>query len=110
MMAYLFLAIAIVAEVMATAALAKTANAAGWMPSLVTLFGYVIAFVCLSITLRTMPVGVAYAIWSGVGIVLISLVGALFLEQRLDTPAYIGIGLIAAGVVIVNVFSGATHL
>ena len=109
-MPYVFLGIAIIAEVIATAALARTAGSDGWMPSAATVIGYAISFVCLSVTLRTMPVGIAYAIWSGAGIVLISLVGTLLLGQKLDMPAVIGIGLIAIGVVIVNVFSGATHL
>lgn len=109
-MAYLFLAIAIVAEVIATAALARSAGSESLVPSITTVAGYVIAFVCLSVTLRTMPVGVAYAIWSGAGIVLISTVGALFLGQKLDTAALIGIALIAAGVIVVNAFSATTHL
>jgi small multidrug resistance pump len=109
-MPYLFLAIAIVAEVMATAGLARTAEANGWMPSAGTIIGYIVAFLCLSVTLRTMPVGVAYAIWSGAGIVLISLVGTLTLGQKLDMPAIIGIALIAAGVIVVNAFSDARLL
>jgi small multidrug resistance pump len=109
-MPYLFLALAIVAEVTATAALARTAEANGWMPSAVTIIGYAVAFLCLSVTLRTMPVGIAYAIWSGAGVVLISLVGTLMLGQKLDAPAIVGIALIAAGVIVVNAFSGAGHL
>lgn len=79
------------------------------MPSIVVLLGYGIAFYFLSITLRTIPVGIAYAIWSGVGIVLITLVGWLVFGQKMDAPALIGMGLIIAGVVTMNVFSKAGH-
>ncbi|KAG0775560.1 hypothetical protein G6F22_013209 [Rhizopus arrhizus] len=75
------------------------------VPSLITVTGYLISFYFLSLTLREIPVGIAYAIWSGVGIVLISIVGAVLFKQHLDTPAMIGIGLIIAGVVGMNVFS-----
>lgn len=79
------------------------------MPSIVVVLGYGIAFYFLSITLRTIPVGIAYAIWSGVGIVLITLVGWLVFGQKMDAPALIGMGLIIAGVVTMNVFSKAGH-
>jgi small multidrug resistance pump len=67
--------------------------------------GYGLAFYCLSLTMRTIPIGIAYAIWSGVGIVLIALVGLLFYRQPLDAPALIGMAFILAGVLIINVFS-----
>jgi small multidrug resistance pump len=67
--------------------------------------GYAAAFYFLSLTLRTIPVGVAYAVWAGVGVVLISLVGWLMFDQELDAAAFVGIGLIAAGVVVLNLFS-----
>lgn len=102
---YAYLGIAIVAEVCATSALKASENFTRLGPSIVTVLGYVIAFYFLSLTLRTMPTGIAYAIWSGVGIVLISLVGALFFKQHLDGPALLGIALIIAGVVVMNVFS-----
>lgn len=105
MQSYLFLAIAIIAEVIATSALKASENFTQLWPSLLTLAGYAVAFFCLSLTLRTMPVGIAYAIWSGVGIVLISAIGWIAFGQKLDLPAIIGLGLIIAGVLVVNLFS-----
>jgi small multidrug resistance pump len=104
-MTYLYLGIAIVAEVIGTSALKASASFSRLGPSLVTIVGYVIAFFFLSLTLRVMSTGIAYAIWSGVGIVLISAVGWIWFRQTLDVPAIIGLGLIIAGVVVVNVFS-----
>ena len=79
-------------------------------PSVATVAGYVASFYCLTITLRTLPTGVAYAIWSGAGIVLISLVSWLVYKQRLDAAALAGMGLIIAGVVVINLFSkSAAH-
>lgn len=104
-MSYVYLGIAIVAEIIATSALAASNNFSRLQPSLVTIVGYAIAFWFLSLTLRTMPTGVAYAIWSGVGIVLIAAVGWIWFKQALDVPAMVGLGLIIAGVVVVNVFS-----
>jgi len=103
--AYLYLGIAIVSEVIGTAALNASAGFTRLWPSLVTIAGYGIAFFCLSLTLRSIPVGIAYAIWSGVGIVLISIVGLLWFRQALDLPAVAGIGLIIAGVLVINLFS-----
>jgi small multidrug resistance pump len=74
-------------------------------PSLVVAVSYGISFYCLSLTLRTVPVGIAYAIWSGVGVVLVSLIGWLVFNQKLDLPALLGITLIAAGVAVLNLFS-----
>lgn len=102
---YAYLGIAIVAEVCATSALKASENFTCLGPSIVTVLGYVIAFYFLSLTLRTMPTGIAYAIWSGVGIVLISAVSWVWFKQALDLPALIGLGLIIAGVIVVNVFS-----
>lgn len=104
-MTYLYLGIAIVAEVIGTSALKASASFSRLGPSLVTIVGYAIAFFFLSLTLRVMSTGIAYAIWSGVGIVLISAVGWIWFRQALDMPAIIGLGLIIAGVVVVNVFS-----
>jgi len=104
-MKWLYLGIAIVAEIIATSALKSAEGFTRLLPSLVTVAGYAVAFYFLALTLREIPVGIAYAIWSGVGIVLISLVGALFFKQHLDGPALLGITLILAGVVIMNVFS-----
>ena len=104
-MKWLYLGIAIVAEIIATSALKSAEGFTRLLPSLVTVAGYAVAFYFLALTLREIPVGIAYAIWSGVGIVLISLVGTLFFKQHLDGPALLGIALILAGVVIMNVFS-----
>lgn len=107
---YLPLAIAIVAEVIATTALKSSESFTRVLPSIITVLGYAIAFYCLSLTLRSIPTGIAYAIWSGVGIVLISLAGWFIHKQSLDLPALIGLALIIAGVIIVNVFSkSAVH-
>ena len=97
-MNWLYLAVAIVLEVVATSALKASDGFTRLWPSLLVLLGYAAAFYMLSITLRSMPVGVVYAIWSGVGVVLITLVGWLWFRQALDMAAFIGIGLIAAGV------------
>lgn len=104
---YLALGLAIVAEVIATSALKASESFTRWLPSIVTVIGYITSFWFLSITLRTVPVGVAYAIWSGLGIVLITTVAWLLFGQRVDLPAVIGMGLIIAGVVVLNVFSKA---
>jgi len=103
--AYIYLGIAIVSEVIATTALKASDGFTQWWPSVITVVGYGIAFYCLALTLRVIPTGVAYAIWSGVGIVLISLAGWVMFRQSLDLPAIIGMGLIVAGVVVINVFS-----
>jgi small multidrug resistance pump len=102
---YLHLAIAVVAEVIATSALKASDGFTRIGPAIVTTIGYGIAFYFLALTLRTMPVGIAYAIWSGIGIVLISLVGLFWYRQALDAPAVLGLGLIIAGVLTVNLFS-----
>jgi len=107
-MNYLMLAIAIVAEVCATTAM-KQSDGFTRMPwTVVTVIGYGIAFYFLSLTLRTIPTGIAYAIWSGVGIVLISTAAWAFQGQKLDAAAVIGVGLIVTGVIVMNVFSSAS--
>ena len=103
--AYLFLAIAIVVEVVATSCLKASDGFTRLLPSVVTVVGYATSFYFLSLTLATIPTGIAYAIWSGVGIVLISLVGWIVFQQALDAPALIGMGLIMAGVIVINLFS-----
>lgn len=108
MIAYVYLGIAIIAEVIATTALRAADGFTQLWPSLISIVGYVVAFYFLSLTLRTMPVGIAYAIWSGVGIVLISLAGWLLYKQLLDLPAVVGMGLIMAGVIVINLFSKST--
>ena len=104
-MAYIYLAIAILAEVAATSALKASEEFTRLVPSLVVVVGYWVAFYLLTLVLRSIPVGVTYAIWAGVGIVLVALVGAVLYKQVPDMPAMIGIGLIVAGVVVINVFS-----
>ena len=104
-MAFFYLALAIVAEVVATSALKATEGFTRLGPSLLVVAGYAIAFFMLSLVLRTIPVGIAYAIWAGLGIVLVALVGAVIYGQRPDLPAMLGIALIVAGVVIIQLFS-----
>ncbi|KAG0188671.1 hypothetical protein DFQ28_004526 [Apophysomyces sp. BC1034] len=107
MLAYLYLALAIVAEVIGTSALKASDGFTRLLPSAITAAGYAVAFYCLALTLRSMPVSIAYAIWSGAGIVLISLVAFFVYGQRLDWPAAIGMGFIIVGVVLMNGFSKA---
>ena len=102
---WIFLSIAIVSEVIATSCLKAAEGFTRLWPSMMVVVGYLLAFYFLSLTLKTIPVGVAYAIWSGIGVLLIALSGWLFLGQSLDLPAVIGLSLIVAGVVIINVFS-----
>jgi small multidrug resistance pump len=104
-MIYAWLVVAIVFEVIATSALKATDGFTRLWPSVVTLGGYAFAFYFLSLTLRTMPVGIVYAVWSGAGIVLIAAIGWFWFRQALDTPALIGLALILAGVLVVNLFS-----
>jgi len=106
-MPYVFLAIAIVAEVIGTSALKASEGFSKTMPSVVTVIAYGAAFYCLSITLKSVPVGVAYAIWSGAGVALIAVVGWVVFGQKLDAAAIIGMGLIVTGVVVMQVFSKA---
>jgi multidrug transporter EmrE-like cation transporter len=107
MNAWLLLAIAIAAEVVGTSALKASEGFSRLAPSVVVVLGYAVAFYCLSLVLRTIPVGVAYAIWSGLGIVLITLVAWVVYDQTIDLAAALGMGLIVAGVVVLNVFSGS---
>lgn len=107
-MNWLYLAIAIVAEVIATSALKASEGFTRPLPSVLVVAGYGIAFYLLSLTLRTIPMGVVYAIWSGAGIVLITLAGYVLYKQRLDLPALVGIGLIVAGVLVMQLFSKST--
>ena len=103
--AYLYLGAAIVAEVIATSLLKTSNGFTRLWPSVATVIGYAISFYCLAQTLGSVPTGVAYAIWSGVGIVLISLIAWLVFGQTLDAPALLGMGLIIAGVLVINLFS-----
>jgi small multidrug resistance pump len=102
---YVWLAIAIVAEVIGTSALRASEGFTRLAPALVVVAGYGLAFYCLSMTLKSMPVGIVYAIWSGVGIVLITLVAMVLYRQIPDLAAVAGLSLIVAGVVVLNLFS-----
>jgi small multidrug resistance pump len=104
-MSYAYLFAAIVCEVIATSALKAAEGFTRLWPSVVVVAGYGLAFYCLSLTLRTIPVGIAYALWSGIGIVLIALVGRIVYRQSLDAPALIGMALILAGILVINLFS-----
>jgi small multidrug resistance pump len=104
-MNHLFLVIAVVFEVIATSTLKATEGFTRFWPSVVTVAGYACAFYFLSLPVRTIPVGIVYALWCGIGIVLVTLVGWVVLKQALDTPALIGMGLILAGVIVINLFS-----
>ena len=104
-MKYIFLSLAILSEVIATTLLTASAGFAKPVPALLSLIGYGAAFYWLALTLRTMPVGIAYGIWSGVGIILISAIGMVWFRQTLDMPAVVGLVLIIAGVLIINLFS-----
>lgn len=106
-MSYVYLAIAIIAEVAATSALKASAEFTKVGPSIIVVVGYATAFYFLALVLKHIPVGVAYAIWSGAGIALISLVGLVVFGQKLDTPALIGLAFIITGIVIMQVFSNS---
>ena len=102
---WLFLSVAIIAEVVATSTLKASEGFTKLWPSLIVLLGYAIAFYFLSLTLKAIPVGIAYAVWAGLGIVLISLAGWLIFGQKLDLASILGMALIVTGVVVINVFS-----
>lgn len=104
-MKWLYLGLAIVSEVLASSALRASDGFTRVGPTLLLIIGYAVSFYFLSLTLRTIPMGIAYAVWSGVGILLICAVGWLMFGQKLDLPAMVGLGFIVAGVVILNVFS-----
>ena len=100
-----YLAIAIVGEVIATSFLRASAGFTQLVPSIIVVVGYCVTFYFFSLALQTIPVGIGYAIWSGVGIVLVSIIAFFVYGQTLDLPALIGIGLILAGVLVINLFS-----
>ena len=105
LMAYILLAFAIVSEVMGSTFLVKSEGFTQLVPSILVVIFYVISFYLLSQVIKTIPLGVAYAIWGGVGIVLTALIGFLMFRQSLDLAALIGIALIIGGVIVMNVFS-----
>ncbi len=106
-MQWLYLTVAIISEVIATSALKAAEGFTRWWPSLIVVIGYASAFYFLSLTLRTIPLGMAYAIWSGVGVALVTLIGWGVYHQSLNLAAIIGISLIVSGVVVLNLFSKA---
>ena len=101
----MFLALAIISEVIATTSLKSTEGFTKLVPSIIVVVGYTAAFYFVSLTLDTLPVGIVYAIWSGVGIALIAIISVIVLDQKLDAGAVVGMGLIIAGVVVMRVFS-----
>lgn len=107
---YMFLGIAIIAEVIATSSLKSSESFTRLWPTVLCVLGYAVAFFFLSLTLKVLPTGIAYAIWSGVGIVLISVTSYLWYGQKLDAAGIAGLTLIIAGVLVVNLFSKSiTH-
>ncbi len=108
-MHYLYLTLAIIAEVSGTMALRASESFTRLVPSLVVIVGYAVAFYFLSLTLRFIPVGIAYAIWSGAGIVLIALFGYVLFNERLDWPALTGISLVLAGIFLLTAVSGSVR-
>ncbi|TCT21343.1 DMT family transporter [Thiobaca trueperi] len=102
---WIFLSVAIVSEVIGTSALKAAEGFSRLWPSVTVAVGYAVSFYFLSLTLRTMPIGVAYAIWSGVGVALIALISWVLFGQSLDLPGILGISLIMAGVIVLNLFS-----
>ncbi len=104
-MSYIFLAIAIVGEVIATSFLKQSEGFTRPLPTVIMAVGYVITFYCLSLALRTIPTGIAYAIWSGVGIVLIAAIAWAVQGEKLDAAALVGMALIICGVLVMNLLS-----
>lgn len=105
---YLFLFAAIVCEVFATTFLKKSEQFTLWKPTVISMLGYVLAFYLMSQSLKDLPVGMVYAIWCGVGIVFISLIGIFVFKESIDLPAFIGLLLIILGIVVIQVFSKMT--
>jgi small multidrug resistance pump len=104
-MGYLYLAIAVVAEVIATSALKASEEFTKLWPSIIVVVGYSVAFYLLSLCLKTIPLGIMYAIWSGLGVFLVTIVGWAYYKETLDMPALIGISLILLGVFVIRIFS-----
>lgn len=105
MKSYLCLAVAILFEVIATSSLKQSEHFSRPLPTIITIVGYIASFYTVSIAMKTIPVGIVYAIWSGVGIVLITIAGSVFFKEVPDTGAIVGMILIIAGVVVLNMFS-----
>ncbi|MHA3061885.1 DMT family transporter [Acinetobacter sp. ANC 4636] len=109
-MAFLYLLIAILAEVIATSAMKASDSFSQLLPSGITILGYAFAIYFLSLTMKSIPIGITYALWSGAGIILVSLVGFFYYKQHLDVAAVIGLAFMIAGIMIINLFSKSTHL
>ncbi len=107
-MRYLFLSLAIAFEVVGSSFMKASNGFSKWLPSSIVIIAYVTCFYFLSLALKTIPLGIAYAIWGGLGIVLTALISIVIFKQKLDIPAIIGIVLIVAGVVVMNFFSKTT--
>ncbi|MEM5471676.1 multidrug efflux SMR transporter [Hoeflea sp. AS60] len=107
-MPWLFLGIAITGEVIATTALKASHGFTKWGFGGISIVGYAISFYFLAIVLKTIPVGIAYAVWAGAGVAMVTLIGIVLFAQKLDLFAYLGIGLIVAGVLVLNLLSGTT--
>lgn len=105
MKAYAYLLVAIITEVIASTALRATKGFTEFWPSVITVIGYIISFYALSVTLGEIKLGITYAVWSGVGMVLITALGWVIYKQKLDWPALVGIGLIILGVIVIQLFS-----
>ncbi|WP_209503890.1 MULTISPECIES: SMR family transporter [unclassified Ruegeria] len=103
--AYLYLLLAVLAETIGTTALQASQQFTRFWPSVIVIVGYAFAFYLLAMTLKVMPVGIVYAIWSGLGIFLIALIGFVVFGQRLDWPAIVGLAMILAGILIIHLFS-----
>lgn len=108
MPAYLILVLAVLAETIGTTALQASQQFTRLWPSVLVVLAYAVSFYLLSMTLKVMPVGVVYALWSGLGIILIAIIGFAVFGQRLDWPAVIGLAMIVAGIAVIHLFSGAT--
>nr|WP_299243581.1 multidrug efflux SMR transporter [uncultured Halomonas sp.] len=107
-MAYIYLFVAIVAEVLATSALKSSQEFTRFWPSVLVVGGYGLAFYMLTLVLRTVPVGIAYAFWAGLGIVLVTLIGVVVFKEKLDLAAVLGLAMIIGGVVVIQLFSSAS--
>ena len=110
MLQWVYLSVAIAAEVTGTSFLQSSQGFTQPGPTAIVVIGYLVSFYFLSLTLKTMPVGIAYAVWAGIGVALITLIGWVFFAQSLDVAAIIGIALIVAGVLVINLYSSSvTH-
>lgn len=107
-MHYLYLLVAVLAETIGTTALQASQQFSRFWPSVIVVVAYGISFYLLALTLRFLPVGIVYALWSGLGIILIALIGFAVFGQRLDLPAVVGLALIIAGIFVIHMFSTAT--